>query len=155
MTARAGAVRTASPPPSGDGWEVVNGALRQRLDELAAVTALLPVLPLADVRAHVAEVRSFLYDTVLRHAQAEELLLFPVFAELGNGVALTGALVAEHDTVRAAAGALDEVAARPMTVDNVEALFGVLEGIGLLLDGHLAHESEASTQLGQPSRVSR
>ncbi len=34
-----------------------------------------------------------------------------------------------------------------MTSGNVDAVAGVLEGIGLLLDSHFTHESEASTKL--------
>ena len=133
-------------------WAEINTTLRHRLDELMAVTPLLPGLPVGEIRLHAAGVRRFLLDDVLRHAHDEELLLFPALDELGAGGAwVTGVLLAEHDTVRDAAGSLDEVAARPMTTTNVEALTGVLKGIGLLLDGHLAHESEAAAQLLAPS----
>lgn len=122
-------------------------ARAQRLAELTAVTPLLEQLPGHEVRGHVAGVRSYLHDEILRDAAVEETTLFPVFDRLGEGGGLRAALTVEHDTVRDAAARLDDLARRPLGAAAVRDLSGLLSGIGLLLDQHLGHESDASLTL--------
>jgi hypothetical protein len=61
---------------------------------------------------------------VLPQAHAEELVLFPVIDRIGGG--LCAALSTEHDTVREATAALDDLAAGPMTSPHMRRLAGLI-----------------------------
>jgi hypothetical protein len=114
--------------------------LGNRLLELRAVS--IPEMPACEIRGHVAQMRAYLHDDVLRQAHHEELVLFPVLDRLNGGhAARIGSLLrAEHDTVREATAALDDLAGLPFTRAHVRRLEGLVEGIAVLIDGHLQHE---------------
>lgn len=122
--------------------------LAARMRELSVTTRVLDQLPGCEIRGHVAGVRSYLHDEVIRQAHHEELLLFPVLQRVGT-VAMEAELAAEHDTVRLAAAQLDDMTARPLTMPIVHHVAGLLTGIEQLLDSHLAHESDASIDVLQ------
>lgn len=127
---------------------VVNAALRDRLAEIAAVNQLVLHLPTTEIRGHLAGVRSFLHDHVLRHAHAEERILLPALRQATSRPAsATLGLTAEHDTLREATGTLDDLAGRALSAAVVGTLAGILDGTALLLEHHLDHETKASASL--------
>ena len=126
----------------------VEARLAARLRELSVVTRVLDQLPACEIRGHVAGVRSYLHDEVIRQAHHEESLLFPVLQRVGT-VGMEAALSAEHDTVRLAAAQLDDMAARPLTTATVDHVAGLLSGVEQLLDSHLSHEADVSLEVLQ------
>lgn len=138
-----GSTAVAQPEPT-----TLNGSLTDRLTRLSSISDRMGELPACEIRGHVAGVRAFLHDDVLRHAHAEELVLFPAFDRLGaDGGRLALGLLAEHDTIRDATRSLGEAAARPLSTATIRTLSGLLDGVGLLLDAHLGHESTAAMEL--------
>lgn len=126
----------------------VTSALRDRLAELAAVTEVIADLPAPAIDDHIEAVRALVHDDVLRRAHAEELTLLPPVEQLDrDGRQLSRRLLAEHATIRDAAAAVDDLAARGATSTSADRVAGVLDTTMWLLERHLAHDADADARL--------
>ena len=125
--------------------------LRPDLDQLRRAADLVGEIPDADALRAVREVQRFLVEEIAPHEEAEETVLYPVFARVLGGNDPTGTMSRAHveivHLIRRLGTLLDEIDPDQPDRDDLLELRRVLYGLHAILVLHFAQEDEGYLSL--------
>ncbi len=125
--------------------------LRPDLDRLRIAADRLGTAPPAEALESVRAAHRFLVDELLPHEEAEDAVLYPVFARVLGGADPTGTMSRAHveiaHLVRRLGRLLDEVDPVDPAPDDLADLRRVLYGLHAILELHFAQEDEGYLSL--------
>ncbi len=126
-------------------------SLRPDLDRLRVAADQIGVVPPDRALAAVHEAHRFLVEDLLPHEEAEDTVLYPVFAKVLGGRDPTGTMSRAHveigHLVRRIGRLLDEVDPVDPDPDELLELRRVLYGLHAILELHFAQEDEGYLSL--------
>ena len=126
-------------------------ALRPDLERLRTAADQIGTAPPAEALAAVRAAHRFLIDDLLPHEEAEDAVLYPVFARVLGGTDPTGTMSRAHveiaHLVRRLGRLLDEVDPLDPAADDLTELRRVLYGLHAILELHFAQEDEGYLSL--------
>lgn len=130
--------------------------LRPDLDRLRVAADQIGTRPAPEALAAVRNVHGFLVDELLPHEEAEDAVLYPVFARVLGGTDPTGTMSRAHTEiahqVRRLGRLLDETDPVDPDPEDLMELRRVLYGLYAILELHFAQEDEGYLSLvDQPS----
>ena len=125
--------------------------LRPDLDRLRVAADQIDVLPPDRALAQVREVHEFLVEDLLPHEEAEDAILYPVFAKVLGGTDPTGTMSRAHveiaHLIHRLGRLLDEADPADPDADDLTELRRVLYGLHAILELHFAQEDEGYLSL--------
>ena len=125
--------------------------LRPDLDQLRVAADQIGVVPPDRALATVREAQRFLVDDLLPHEEAEDAVLYPVFAKVLGGRDPTGTMSRAHveiaHLVRRIGRLLDEADPADPDPEELLELRRVLYGLHAILELHFAQEDEGYLSL--------
>jgi heavy metal translocating P-type ATPase len=125
--------------------------LRPDLDRLRVAADQIGVLAPNRALAAIREAHDFLVEDLLPHEQAEDAVLYPVFAKVLGGTDPTGTMSRAHveiaHLVHRLGRLLDETDPDDPDPDDLTELRRVLYGLHAILDLHFAQEDEGYLSL--------
>lgn len=122
---------------STDAFREEHAALLEHIEHLRSLAARLPDMEPAERETELRPVLSFLRDSLLPHAEAEERVLYPAVAALLGNPDATAPMISDHRAIVSRIEAL--AAAEPEDVDQLQEL---LYGLHALLIVHFHKEED-------------
>jgi heavy metal translocating P-type ATPase len=145
------------PPRAGaEPFRDAHHDLRPQIERLRSVADRLDLLPPAQARAELAEVRGFLEERLAPHERQEDATLYPAVARAIGGEDPTAPMTRAHLEIAHAIARygrlLDDLPAGDLEPEDLRDLRRVLYGLHAVLELHFAQEDELYLSLFDETR---
>ncbi|MBI4455316.1 MAG: cadmium-translocating P-type ATPase [Acidobacteria bacterium] len=143
---RAEKLKSASAVEKRDRVKAEHRTLLPKVKQLRMVADRLDMLPPEEARAELDNIKRFLEEELIPHEKAEDILIYPVVAELIGGEDPTGTMSRAHLEIthltRLFVRLLEDLPPTGMASEDLRDLRRVLYGLDALLRLHFAQEEE-------------